>query len=65
MRGTVEAHDLVHYDSADEGFKIVGVLVQSFHVKIEFEVVMCFSELIEGFVYDFEAMMERTCLTFH
>ena len=34
-------------------------------VEAQGEVMVGFSELIEGFVYDFEAMMERSCLTFH
>lgn len=26
---------------------------------------MCFSELVEGFAYGFEAIVERDCLVFH
>ena len=65
VRETVEACDLVYYGSAHEGFEIVNMLVQSFHVRVKLEVVMCFSELVEGFAYGFEAIVERDCLVFH
>ncbi|KHN01218.1 TMV resistance protein N [Glycine soja] len=64
VRETIEARDLVRYGSADEGFEIVGILVQSFLVRVELEVVICFFELIEGFVYGFESIVECGCLAF-
>ena len=64
MRETIEAHDLVRYGGADEGFEIVGILVQSFLVRVELEVVICFFELIESFVYGFESIVECSCLAF-
>jgi len=62
VREAVEARDLVGYGGADEGFEVVGVLVQSFLVGVELEIVLSLSQLVERLVDGFEAVVERRFL---
>ena len=55
---------MVCYGNVDEGFEIVDMLVQSFHVRVELKVIMCFSKLFEGFVYGLEAIVKHGSFMF-
>lgn len=59
MREAVEARDLVGYGGADERFEVVGVLIQSFLVGVELELLLSLSQLVEGFIDGFETIVER------